>query len=114
MFALLPIIPATVLVTLGYFVMWTASQEKTPKGIMLFGKVMSIILFVIAGLIIIAGMTFAPIMMRKMACCMNMPCMSEGMGKMHGMMGMKEGMTGREKGTSEYTKEMGKEEKVKK
>ena len=58
MLLLFPVIGAVVLVTLGYFVMWTSSQANTPKGVAMFGKVMSIILFVGAGLVIIAGISF--------------------------------------------------------
>ena len=49
MFILLPVVAAVILVSAGYFTMWTASRSDTPKGIAKFGSIMAIILFVFAG-----------------------------------------------------------------
>ena len=74
MFMLLPVVAAVVLVFLGYAALWSAYQEKVPAGISKFGRIMSIILFVFAGLVIIFGATMRP------------PCGGPGMmGKMEQM-----------------------------
>jgi hypothetical protein len=71
-----------VLVTLGYLALWTSSHENTAKGLAGFGRVMAIILFVFAVLVILCGAmcTFSPcgrsMMMRH---CMKMQ-MHEGCG----------------------------------
>jgi hypothetical protein len=49
------IVAVVVMVFLGYIAMWSASQANTPAGISSFGKVMAIILFVIAGFILVFG-----------------------------------------------------------
>jgi hypothetical protein len=51
------LIGMVVLVTLGYLALWTSNHENTPKGLAGFGKVMSIILFVFAGLALVGGAT---------------------------------------------------------
>ena len=52
---LLPVVAAVVLVFFGELAMWSAHQSNTPAGISQFGKIMSIILFVFAGLVLISG-----------------------------------------------------------
>jgi hypothetical protein len=54
MFVLFPLIACSVLVFFGYFALWSSSQANTPKGISSFGRVLSIILFVIAGLVLVS------------------------------------------------------------
>ena len=49
------LVATIVLVTLGYIALWTANHENTQKGLAGFGKVMAIILFVFAGLTLLAG-----------------------------------------------------------
>ena len=56
MFILIPVVSAVVLVFFGYLAMWSAHQSNTPAGIAQFGKVMAIILFVFAGLVLVCGM----------------------------------------------------------
>ena len=46
---------AVVLVFMGYFALWSAGQANTPAGISSFGRVMAIILFVLAGLVLVSG-----------------------------------------------------------
>ena len=52
---LLPVVAAVVLVFGGYIALWTAGRNDTPKGISQFGRIIAIILFVFAGLVLIAG-----------------------------------------------------------
>ena len=59
MFIFPALVGCLVLVTLGYFAMWTSSHENTSKGLAGFGRVLSIILFVFAGLVFLAGMVFS-------------------------------------------------------
>jgi hypothetical protein len=82
---------AVVIVFFGYIAMWSASMPNTPAGISSFGRVMAIILFVIAGLLLVSGIAcrrgFCGPMMGKMggwgqASMMPMP----GCGHMPGMM----------------------------
>jgi hypothetical protein len=54
MFVLFPLLAASVLVFFGYFALWSSSQANTPKGISSFGRILSIILFVIAGLVLLS------------------------------------------------------------
>lgn len=49
------LIGAIIFVTLGYFAFWTATRPDTSHDVANFGKIMAIILFVIAGLILIFG-----------------------------------------------------------
>ena len=83
MFIVMPIVAAVVLVFLGYIALWSASQPNTPAGISSFGRVMAILLFVIAGLGLFAGAT--------------MGCRMGGMmkGGMPCQMGMMQHMQGR-------------------
>ncbi len=50
-----PIAGAVIIVFFGYLALWSASQSNTPGGISSFGKVLAIILFVMAGLVLIGG-----------------------------------------------------------
>jgi hypothetical protein len=50
-----PITGAVIIVFFGYLALWSASQANTPGGISSFGKVLAIILFVMAGLVLIGG-----------------------------------------------------------
>ncbi len=55
-----PVVVCTaVLVTIGYLALWSAAQEKTSSGLAGFGRVMAIILFVLAGLCLLVGLTFS-------------------------------------------------------
>ena len=68
MFVIVPLIACSVLVFFGYFALWSSSQANTPKGISSFGRILSIILFVIAGLVLLS-----PVAMRHFhgqRCCM--------------------------------------------
>jgi len=50
-----PIAAAVIIVFFGYLALWSSSQANTPGGISSFGKVLAIILFVMAGLVLVAG-----------------------------------------------------------
>ena len=102
MFILGHVIGAVVLVFLGYIALWTASQNTIPKEVAKFGKVMSIILYVFAGLVIVFSLTCMNPCCGGMkgpmgwhGCCMKggmeKPCMGgkEGMKDMKCMKGMK-------------------------
>jgi hypothetical protein len=73
MFMLMPVIVAVVLVFFGYLAVWTASHKDIPAGISKFGKILSIILYVFAGLVIIFSVTCRP------------PFMGQGRGMMKNM-----------------------------
>jgi len=78
---------AVVLVFMGYFALWSAAQANTPAGISAFGKVMAIILFVMAGLVLVSGIACrhgfcGGRMMGKMGC--GAPAMMNGMQGMPG------------------------------
>jgi len=62
MFVFPALVGCLVLVTLGYFALWTSSHENTSKGLVGFGKVLSIILFMFAGLLFLVGavLSFSP------------------------------------------------------
>ena len=62
MFIFCGIIGAVIFVTLGYFVFWTAMRQGTQPDMVKFGKIMGIILFVIAGLALIFSFTGGPFM----------------------------------------------------
>lgn len=118
MFVFGHIVAALVLVFLGYIALWSASQNTVPKEVAKFGKVLSIILYVFAGLVIIFSLTCPfgrPGMMghgkwhhgwmkgdmdKECSCCKEemkgMECM-KGMKGMECMKGMK-GMQPSEKG----------------
>jgi len=90
---------AVVLVALGYIASWTSMHENTPKGLSAFGKVMAVILYVFAALVLIFGLKFGMGSCGKMGmggCPMMMGDMEKmrGEGEMRGMMmhGMKGGM----------------------
>lgn len=54
MHIIFPIIGASILVFFGYFAIWSSSQPSTPKGVSSFGRILAIILFVIAGLALVS------------------------------------------------------------
>jgi hypothetical protein len=54
------IIGGVIFVTLGYFAFWTAMRQGTQPDITKFGKIIGIILFVIAGLTLIFSFTGGP------------------------------------------------------
>lgn len=60
MFILFPVIAAVVLVFFGYAALWSTYQSNLPKGVSQFGRIMSIILFVIAGLVLVLSATMRP------------------------------------------------------
>ena len=66
MFIIFPITMAVLIVTVGYFAMWTSSKSDTPKCIASFGRVMAIILFVIAAIILAGGLAYGPRMHHRM------------------------------------------------
>lgn len=74
---LAPVVLAVVLVFFGYIAMWTASQSNVPAGIAKFGRILSIILFIFAGLAIVLCGT-----MRH--CCGGHGMMGRGNGDMRG------------------------------
>jgi len=47
------IVAAVVLVFLGYIALWTAGRTSTSTGVAKFGRIMAIILFVFAGLVVV-------------------------------------------------------------
>lgn len=80
------IVAAVVLVTLGYFAMCNASQPNLSKGLSQFGKILAIVLFCIAGLAIIIGISCPWMMCHKgMGRC---GMMGPGMDRMSGTMKM--------------------------
>jgi hypothetical protein len=82
------LVVAVVLVTVGYLALWASQHEHTEKGLAGFGRVMAIILFVFAGLTLVAGAGASHWCMWHM----NKGGMGMGMGSC-GMMGEK-GMEG--------------------
>lgn len=66
---LMPVVVAALFVFLGYCTLWSSSQGNTPKDISQFGKILSIILFTIAGLVIVLCSLFrcSPMNNRMMA-----------------------------------------------
>jgi hypothetical protein len=54
MHILFALVAAAVLVFFGYFAIWSSSQPATPKGVSSFGRILAIILFVIAGLALVS------------------------------------------------------------
>ncbi|OGS17861.1 MAG: hypothetical protein A3J83_08685 [Elusimicrobia bacterium RIFOXYA2_FULL_40_6] len=75
------IVGAVMIVTVGYFVLWTASLSSAPKGVAGFGKVMAIILFIIAGCMLIGGIVFGPKMHSMMMHKMEMGGMKDACGE---------------------------------
>jgi hypothetical protein len=74
---MLPVVGAVVLVFGGYIALWTAGRSDTAKGTAQFGKIMAIILFVFAGLVLVGGVARRHChrgmhegMMEKTGCCM--------------------------------------------
>ena len=57
------LVVASVLVGLGYVVLWAAGRQDTPRGISSFGRVLAIVLFCIAGLTLLLGFVAGPMMM---------------------------------------------------
>ena len=92
---LVPVVSAAVLVFFGYIALWSAHQSNTPAGVSQFGRIMSIILFVFAGLVLVAGVAHRhhrgmQCGMEKMSCCEGVPCTQDqtwhrGFGEMRGM-----------------------------
>lgn len=116
MFLVMHAVAAVLVVTVGYFVVWTSMQPNTQKGVAGFGKVMAILLFIVAGGMLLCGLIYGPGMNKKMM----HGKMGMSMWGMHhrgemwdeddtdcGMMKMKEGKMMKEKGESmEKMKEM--------
>jgi hypothetical protein len=105
MFIFPALVGCLVLTTLGYFALWTSSHENTSKGLVGFGKVLSTILFVFAGLVFLTGavISFSPwthdvmrSMWMKHHMMMEQGCQMEGMHHNMGMMENKEKMPARE------------------
>jgi hypothetical protein len=95
MFILCPIIAAVVLVFLGYLALWTSGQANTPKGVSQFGRILAIVLFVIAAVALILCSTCRSNMGRS---CMMGQMGMMGKGNMHGYMGREHmGMKGMDK-----------------
>ncbi len=73
MHILIPILAASILVFFGYFSLWSATQPTTPKGISSFGRILAIILFVMAGLALVSPVAARHFhhdyMMQNAACC---------------------------------------------
>jgi hypothetical protein len=63
----LSLFAASCLVFFGYFAIWSSSQPTTPKGISSFGRILAIILFVLAGLALVS-----PIAARHFHCACGM------------------------------------------
>ncbi|MDD5686916.1 MAG: hypothetical protein PHE88_03670 [Elusimicrobia bacterium] len=92
MYIMFPVVVMVLLVTIGYFVMWTAVQPNIPKGVSGFGKVMAIILFIVAGVCLVSGMVYGPRMHRFMM--RNDSCIQMGGGMHNKMMDRMEGEKG--------------------
>jgi len=75
-----------IFVTLGYFAFWTAMRQGTQPDLVKFGRIMGIILFVIAGLALIFSLTGGMFVGRMMGGGMCSPYSFRGVGK--GKMGM--------------------------
>jgi hypothetical protein len=58
MFLVFPVVIVILLVFFGYCALWSSYQGNIPKGVSQFGRILSLILFVIAGLVIVFGLTF--------------------------------------------------------
>ena len=58
MFLLFPVVIVILLVFFGYSALWSSYQSNIPKGVSQFGRILSLILFVMAGLVIVFGLTF--------------------------------------------------------
>ena len=107
---LFPIVAATVLVTIGYFALWISSQANNQKGMAIFGKVLSIILFVMAGLVLVFSITCGPRGHGKMRCMGAPGYMSHCPGEMRGMMGDKRERMGKNWQGLKESKELNKTE----
>ncbi|MFA5859615.1 MAG: hypothetical protein WC955_11200 [Elusimicrobiota bacterium] len=70
------LVAVTFIVTLSYFVMWTTSKPDRPKDVLLFGKIMSKILLITAGLVLINGMTYGPKTIRNISMKYSRSCSS--------------------------------------
>lgn len=66
MFIIGGLIGAVVFVTLGYFAFWTAMRQGTEATIAKFGKIIGIILFVIAGWVLIFSLAGGPLIGERM------------------------------------------------
>jgi hypothetical protein len=53
---MIPVGAAVILVFLGYVALWTSSRSGTPAGVAQFGKVLSIVMYVIAALTLIGSL----------------------------------------------------------
>ncbi|MDH5683259.1 MAG: hypothetical protein OEZ20_02205 [candidate division WOR-3 bacterium] len=83
MFIFAGLVSAIIFVTLGYFAFWTAMRTGTAIEIAKFGKIMGIILFVIAGLALIFSFMGGPFMGHMMGGGMfSYPFRGWGMGRM--------------------------------
>ena len=83
MFIACGLIGAVIFVALGYFAFWTAMRQGTSSDLANFGKIMGIILFVIAGLMLIFSLTGGMWRGNAMGCGMfSEPFQGWGKGKM--------------------------------
>lgn len=66
---------AVMLVTIGYFVLYSAAQGNLSKSIAGFGKILAVVIFVLGGIVLISGIYMS--VARRGMCCMGMgkPCM---------------------------------------
>ncbi|MCB4791484.1 MAG: hypothetical protein LHV68_06310 [Elusimicrobia bacterium] len=83
MFIFHAVLLSVVLVALGYICSWTSMHENTSKGLSGFGKVMAIILYVFAVLVLVFGLSCGH--HGKMGSMAGM-CQMGPLGKMHGSM----------------------------
>ena len=87
---LMPVVAAVIIVFLGYIALWTASQKDIPEGVAKFGRILAIILYVFAGLVLIGGVAKSHFKGHgRMGCKCEMGEMREG--RMHGQMGWHKG-----------------------
>lgn len=83
MFIVGGLIGAVIFVTLGYFAFWTATRQGTSSDMANFGKIMAIILFVVAGLVLIFSLSGGMWKGNAMGCGMcSGPFQGGGKGKM--------------------------------
>jgi hypothetical protein len=64
------LVAASFLVGFGYFALWSSTQPATPKGVASFGRILAIILFVIAGLTLVSPVAARHFHRGQAACCM--------------------------------------------
>jgi len=91
MFMMMHVGMALLVVTLGYFVLLTATKPTTAKGVKAFGKVLSILIYIVAAAMLIGGLMWGSkwhhgMMSKCPMCGQSMSCMEGEAGTQGGMM----------------------------